>query len=710
MRAIALIISILLVQLPLTGHTGNSSRPSPEKTGPAKSRAMARAFTEGKLPDPLRLPPGTPDQQATALAKAISLRDESSTAALYAAILAAGFSVRDEDGALTHTVNPGQGLTFDAWELAAAAKMYGEGRNVELAYLAEGLRSIPELKQVRLDRVLLEGIRTHANGDHPLRRFLARFIVELGRHADQPYDLLGNADPQSIVLDAVQSALILRRLYGDFYALGQSERQAIHIGNVHFLHASYVTRNVPAQGGQQPCGGVGTEVVHDLMALGLTQFWGNLFGETRMGKVVNVANIILAYAQLIATYAALETEITIENAPLVRTKNSTPGERRQLTAKVTMNIGNYQKFNCFRHMLNTFTGLDFKLLDDGPVEGAEVNWHVEQELDAGNRGIAGITDGGPRIQDAGTYAGVSGRPGVAVRNPTRSKTDKNGIARTFLEGTPKIPYVAPPLRVVMKDVTVRTTIRLKAGDIKGDAVDLAGQLLGGLGGLITMPVELLYRTDWASSGWLTVRVKDHERCDGGWYGTITYRENFKDERTSQTKNQTNRLTREESYEATLEVTDTEPTPSQVIVLNARLKARATRQETRYGRGTSTALCNLENNMSSNSSGNEERSLQIGVSLTPDGRYRVSYTFPTVAVSGQMKKSTKVMECKNPFIKPQPETTSDVKGLVTVESPEIDGVIDPANPNELKGSKTVTIPERNGTRTGVLTWNLVRCAR
>jgi hypothetical protein len=706
MRVICLIISILLVQLPLTGQTTTATNQQPGN--PSKNLAMAKAFTEGKLPDPLRLPSGTPDEQATALAKAVSLRDESSTAALYAAILAAGFSVRDEDGALTHTVDPGQGLTFDAWELAAAAKMYGEGRNVEFTYLTEGLRSIPELKRVALDRVLLEGIRTHARGEHPLRRFLARFIVELGRHADEPYDLLGNTDPQTIVLDAIQSALILRRLYGDFYVKGQSERQATRTAL--FLRASYVTSNIGGQGGQQPCGGVGTEIVHDAMALGLTQFWGNLFGDTRMGKVVNVAGIILAYAQLIATYAALETEITIENAPLVRTKNSTPGERRQLTAKVTMNIGNYQKFNCFRHMLNTFTGLDFKLLDDGPVEGAEVNWHVEQELDENNRGIAGITDGGPRIQDAGTYAGVSGRPGVAVRNPTRSKTDKNGIARTFLEGTPKIPYVAPPLRVVMKDVTVRTTIRLKAGDIKGDAVDLAGQLLGGLGGLITMPVELLYRADWASSGWLTVRVKDHERCDGGWYGTITYRENFKDERAFQERNQTGRWSREESYEATLEVTDREATPSQVIVLNALVKARATRQETRYGRGTSTTLCNLENNMTSNSSGNEERAQQIGVSLAPDGRYRVTYVFPTVSVSGQMKKSTKVMECKNPFIKPQPETTSPSRGLVTVEAPEIEGVIDPANPNELKGSKTITIPERNGTRTGVLTWNLIRCAR
>ena len=701
--AILIIVSVVLIQLPLHAQTPNAGHQQPKSV-------MAKTFSEGKLPEPARLPPGTVDQQAAALAKAVSLRDDMSTAALYAAILAAGFAVRDEDGGLTHTVDRGQGLTFDAWELAAAAKMYGEGRDVDLSYLTEGLRSIPELKQLALDRVLLEGIRTHARGDHPLRRFLARFIVELGRNSERPYDILNGADPKTVRLDSIQVALILRRLYGDLYAKGPRDNQAATIGGARFIRASYVPPTEPQQGGQQPCGGVGTETVHDVLALGLTEFWGGMLGETKLGKAVNIASVILAYAQLIATYAALETEITVEGAPLVRTKNSTPGERRRLTAKVTMNIGEYQKFNCFRHMLNFFTGLDFKLLDDGPIEGAEVNWHVEQEFDASNRGIAGITDGGPRIQDAGTYAGVAGRPGVAVHNATRSKTDKNGEARTFLEGSPKVPYVAPPLRTVMKDVTVRTTIRLKAGDIKGDAVDLAGQVLGGVGGLITMPVELLYRIDWASTAWLTVPVRDHERCDGEWYGTITYRETFKYERQFQERNQTGNWRREESYEADLEVTNREPTPSQVIVLNATVKARATSRETRFGKGTSTSLCNLENNMTSNRSGNYEQLQKIGVMLTPDGRYTVSSALPSVDVSGEMKKSTKVLECNNPFVKPSPETTSPVNGRISVAAPDIEGVIDPAKPNELKGSKTVEIPERNGTRTGVLTWNLVRCAR
>jgi hypothetical protein len=88
---------------------------------------MAKAFTEGKLPEPARLPRGTVDQQAAALAKAVSLRDESSLAALYAAVLAAGFSVRDSDGSLMQTTERGHGLILDGGELAATAKYVREG-------------------------------------------------------------------------------------------------------------------------------------------------------------------------------------------------------------------------------------------------------------------------------------------------------------------------------------------------------------------------------------------------------------------------------------------------------------------------------------------------------------------------------------------------------------------------------------------------------
>jgi hypothetical protein len=207
-----------------------------------KSRALAQAFRSGKLPDPMRLPPGNIDQQAAALAKAVTKGDDTSTAALYAAVLAAGYVVRDSDGSVLQTTDKGQGLTLQSWEVAAAAKLYGEDYGVTLGHLSESFtRTVPQLKDVPLADGLLEGIRAGAKSNQPAVRFWARFIVELGKLSPAPYDLLGRVDPAKIRLDAIQVALILTRLSGDIAAIEKRNRPS----NGH--HAASRTRTVPAR-------------------------------------------------------------------------------------------------------------------------------------------------------------------------------------------------------------------------------------------------------------------------------------------------------------------------------------------------------------------------------------------------------------------------------------------------------------------------------
>lgn len=528
----------------------------------AKGRQIGVPFETGKLPEPLRRPQGNEDEVAATLARLVSAGDEQSSPALLAAIMAAGFAVRDSDGSVMQTVEPGQGLLFEAWEVAAMGKMYGERKTVTLSYLTDAFKAIPELKRVPLATILLEGIRAHAQNNQSPLRFWACFIVELGRQADEPYDMLAEADPQSVRLDAIQSALIMRRLYGDFYGFAERSKQAstgfegdklrgvnsrlatadatprtsifvrasLQEDAPHFIRQHAARSPQPIQQ-SSPCGPLGrgdASTILDAGATILTTGWGSLMdylGAEKYARFLNIANILLAYAKFIATYAALETEITVEDPPLVRTKDSVPGERRLLVAKVTMNVGKWENVNCIRTALNVATGLDFSLMSDGPMEGVEVNWHLneggDQSFSQGKKQIVGFWNGGPRIQDAGTYAGIPGKGGVPVGNATRSKTNKDGLAGVYLEGSPQVPYVGSPFLPVMKQAVVRTTIKLKGGDIKGDAVDIAGQALGGVGGLITMPTELLYRTDWASTATLTVPVKDWESCDRGWSGTIT---------------------------------------------------------------------------------------------------------------------------------------------------------------------------------------------
>ena len=519
---------------------------------------MAEAFESGKLPEPARLPAGSVDEQAAGLAKAVSKADSSSTAAFYAAVLASGYGVRDPDGGVLRTVEPGQGLVFRAGEVAALAKMYGERRMVDLAYLCAGLKSIPELKEVPLEQILLEGIRKHAqDGKSPLH-FWARFIVELGRQRDEPSDMLGDTDPKNVRLDAIQAVFILRRLAGDFYGFARSEQQAS--GRLEaqpgiaralgadarrhsplFIRAALhdaASRRLVRAGAMEALGptqrrsacaelleGDGP-TAQDATAIIITTGWEKLLAYLhaqdiigdRYAKFVKTFNILSAYAKFIVTYAMLETEISIKDPPLVRTTTTMPGGERRLIAKVNMNTGGFQDINCFRTALNVFTGLDVSLLKDGPMEGVEVNWHL---IEGVSQGIVGFKNEGPRIQDPGAYAGIPGKGGTPVSAIPRTKTDGSGIGSICLQGKPHVPYVGQPRTPVIKRAVVMTTIKIKPGQIKGDAVDVAGQALAGIPGLLTLPLELLYRSDWASTARLDVYVKDWQKCNRDWFGKIT---------------------------------------------------------------------------------------------------------------------------------------------------------------------------------------------
>ncbi|HLM59575.1 MAG TPA: hypothetical protein VK308_02110, partial [Pyrinomonadaceae bacterium] len=447
-------------------------------------------------------------------------------------------------------------------------------------------------------------------------RAWSRFIIELGKNSAAKYDILSGAKTEQVKLDAIQHLLIMRRIYGDAYAraeryksiagdvdnkLSNPNFQRQGEGKARFINAAFSpsenslaphslrSENLPfnqtptfSKAGfnvekvssddppkkDPPCqmdGNVPTimDAAATGIGFGFDQFMGHLedvweatpAGQAveKYGKYLGFANALLAYGKFIQTYGSLETKLVLEDAPpLIRTKNSIPGDRKKLRAEVRMNIGNWQMLNCARLALNIASGgADFSTATDGPQGGVGVRWHLD-EGGAGdsysNRGgytgkeqIVGFTqDGATRIQDRGTGAGVGSK--TAVKDLTYTKTDDQGIARIMLEGSPqknaKIGNVSP----VTKRAQVRATIKLKAGELKGDMVDVVGQALGGAGALVTMPTELLYRMDWASTGTLTVPVRDWEECAGGWNGTIEFSYREEENQTVVTKPGENSMT------------------------------------------------------------------------------------------------------------------------------------------------------------------------
>lgn len=540
--------------------------------------AMSGAWNSGQLPQPLAIPAGNADEAIAVLAQKVAAKNEESIPALLTALQLSGFFVTKQDGSvlLAPADNKGQGLTINGWEVASSAKMFGDGKKTSLNELNQVLKSIPELKNAEPANLIMQGIRANAeNTQNKYLRAWARFILELGKQTQTKNETQNEIRAETgETITAIQHLLIFRRFYGDLHVRALQYR--MQANGFSSTEQNYRTQNSPRFYGASfssldetvfsseteniqpndtadqkniPCkmeGNAPTVMDASATIIGygygeLMSYLEDVYQNTPTGNALEkaskfqaIANIILAYAKFIQTYAALEVKLSLDDAPpLVRTKNAAPGERKNMSAAVKMNIGNWQMYNCIRTAINVTAGIDFATVNDGPIGDVGVTWHLDKGgakdeysnstgINPNGEQIVGFTKGGTRIQETGAST-------LNTSSVNYGKTDSNGVSKIIIEGSPQKNTKTYRARPVMKSAVVRTTIKLKAGEIKGDMVDVSGQALGGAAGLISMPTELLYRISWASSGTLTVPVKDWEDCTGGWSGTITAVTKYKEE-------------------------------------------------------------------------------------------------------------------------------------------------------------------------------------
>jgi hypothetical protein len=564
-----------LAQEPASNKETSTPIDSPPLT--FKGEAMAQAFRAGKLPTPLPQPTGTPEQAAEELAKRVMAEDEQSTAALLTAVQMSGFSVRADDGSLAYpSVNPGQGIMIDAWEVAALAKVFADGLQIKLTDLSNAFTStMPQLKNAPMDQLFLRGLRAAAQGNQPAMRFWADFIAELGRQSRQHYDLLAPyVDTAKVDLDAIQVSLILRRLAADFmiqegsnsqkgqwapgrkrdwisaqwqpplYDFEDEPRPQVSDAVWHPDSSPRLVLVQEGGGSNRPCtlSELASQVMDSNAYISGKAFdaileyvakHGEMEGAEKYGNATSKANAVLALVKLIAYYACLETDITMSgNAPLVRTQSIyQPGEKRTLTGTVRENTKNWQAVNCARLALNG-ANFDISLPNDGPVAGVKTEWM----LGKGRTGVSGtgITwgivefvapNGTPLIQTAM----------VPISNPAAPKTNEEGHTTIDLEGMKQRKELVNPVPV-MKEAEVNFSVAAKAVTMSQDVIDalgngvsfskdngfVAGPLTIGVGGF----VETALRSNIHLSKTLTIPVKDWVSCHGGWGGTISYETTF----------------------------------------------------------------------------------------------------------------------------------------------------------------------------------------
>ncbi|MCZ2079685.1 MAG: hypothetical protein LC130_32350 [Bryobacterales bacterium] len=486
----------------------------------ATSQALPAAPTGADLPaGPGREPPGAPfpelarsELEAVKLSRSIVAGKDDAMAALRGALRAAGITVIPSTGTPVAPLQPAQGIAFADWELEAMLKMSAKRMTISLADFSQGIaQAIPDLKGAPIGAMILEGIREQADSPHLTRRAWAWLLIEIGRRLPEPYDLAGEVKDEQVRLDPVQTALILGRLAADVRLLARHEPpKAAFIPRLPLLFAlrpiilplaaqsGTVNLNDPSLPGCEWEAGMNP----DEAAFGMRTVFSQLMslaGAAKLRRNTKFANVMLTYLKLILTYATLEVDMELENAPLIRTKTRQPGERRKVRADLRMTTGNLQFVNCWRLALNA-VGFDFNLPPDGPVEGAKLEWK--------------LVSGAGVVQ----FVNVDGLPGMF----TETLTDRAGATRITVEGTAQPWNYSPSMVQVPKEFSVRANIALRPATMRGAALGSAKVLVGGPAALLNMPADMLYMTRWASSPTFTFPVIDWQECKEGWVGGITY--------------------------------------------------------------------------------------------------------------------------------------------------------------------------------------------
>lgn len=516
---------------------------------PARHNAMAEAFRGGQLPQPLSIA-GDADQAAADLAKKIAMRDEGSTAALVAALQMAGFGINARDGSLT--VKPAaanQGLAFSADSVASMAKLFNDGWQMSLGDLSAALaKAIPQYEKLPLSETLTEGIVNASQGDQPLR-FWAWLIIDLGKQSPSAYDLsAGKLDPAAVQLDSIQVSLILERLFGDMESqakatpapthalLFQNELNAPAIFQPAVFRPAGDLRLLPVgmqEPQKSPCSGEIAENILDTNALIKTTNWRKLIGlESEETPGASEANAVLAILRFIYIYANMNVKVTMDNAPLVRTHDTDPGESRILTAKVWFDMNNESMLNCLRPFMNIGTVDIGNLPNGGAAEGVGVAWRLTE----GGAPLPGEYHNDPAgLLEATKNALVYFDNGGGAEGSTWNKeTDDQGETKIKVTGNPQRKVLSDKRKALMREMAVAVDVKFKNGSkankMVGEFLDVLGpgfglgshDLLGGLTGAVT---ETMFRMHWNIDGAFAFPVKDWVEI-GSWTGTIRVVDNY----------------------------------------------------------------------------------------------------------------------------------------------------------------------------------------
>lgn len=530
---------------------GNEANQKPSNAQPANSPTTTHAsngdFVEqapppmgelGDVPGPLELPALFSSKSARSLeflvAAATSWTEEA-LPALVAALLEAGYTIRNGDEVL-YSPEQSNGLAMQTWELQAAKALLDRGFAVSLNEFAATFNTaISDAEPMDLRLYIADAVSESLSTDDALNQTWGQLLVEFGRRGDTPHDWTSLDPDLDVMLSAPELLLITTRLRAEMYALAAADTSDTALATDASeqtepprMTESQVSRpaSAPQQGGSEvievslpqfretkkppPCTLTEEEALfNDKSSLVTGEIFSRFskyvaeHGLHQIGEyaeLAEIANAIGAYVKLAWTALAFKSEFRFDKGepPLIRNKDGKEGEYRDVVVSAELDFHNAQIINCISSELSLL-GVDFTLSNAGPVTGAEVVWRLYGNKTVNSQGVAKpylLFDGNP----------ISGH-----------KTDENGESKITVKGAAMKPVPKQP-KPVRRRALIRADYVLSPADLERDAIAIAKMAKGGLLGLTSLPVEMLFRSSKFVGGTWAFGVQD-------WtWGSIHYEE------------------------------------------------------------------------------------------------------------------------------------------------------------------------------------------
>ncbi len=416
-----------------------------------------------------------------------------SAALLKEAVQLCGFRVRTEVGAQLAVPPQGVDLYLDVTdsEIRDYSRLFKFGQGTRLVNLTEGVDSV--LKNIGYSGSCKDDVyhwlRDGIFSEKPATRALTSFIRALGSHHKNPADLTIS---DGTTLDAIQNLLILRVLTEEIEMplRRRIPRKSALLSSAAFYCNAVDWSTAPGYGQDQFIAGetgLATKVLT----------WLSGEGESSLAGKITKINPILTLIKVIASYAMLKGEITVEapGAPLVRTKSSFPdtyGEQRTVVAHFYYDPNAATDIMKDYRPLFAVCGIDTDM-PKGDLNGVETAWEFLTPLDLNHQ----------------TFRGVTGQG-----DPSRLVTDAEGKARYKIEGRPQFERIQDDLAFpIDRKYTLIVTPQLKKASAGADATDIGLGALSIAGGDVfvgsaTILAEFMNRVKWSNKTKYELVVRD----------------------------------------------------------------------------------------------------------------------------------------------------------------------------------------------------------